>query len=144
MSKSAPLAKGQNGRDEKGRFIKGWKGGPGGHPNANKVAKIRAAVLRATSDKQVERIIRKLGKLAERGVPWAVKEYLKYVVGKPVHIFDPRQGLPADGEQQRQGPQYTAQERLIIARTMAAQAERELRGEEAIEAEGEEVRDVED
>lgn len=140
MSKSAPLAKGHNGRDDKGRFVKGWKGGPG-NPQANKVAKIRAAVLRATSDKQVERIIRKLGKLAEAGEPWAVKEYLKYVVGKPVHIFDPRQGLPADGEQPRQGPQYTAQERLIIARTMAAQAERELRGEEAIEAEGEEVRD---
>lgn len=141
MSKSAPLAKGSNGRDEKGRFIKGWKGGPGGHPQATKVAKIRAAVLNATSDKQVARIIRKLGRLAEEGKPWAVREFLKYVVGKPVHIFDPRQGLPADGEQQSKGPQYTAQERMIIARAMAAQAERELRGEEEIEAEGEEVRD---
>lgn len=69
----------------------------------------------------------------------AARLYLERTLGKTEHAYDPRQGLTE--EEESQGPQYTAQERLIIARTMAAQAERELRGQEAIEAKCEEVLD---
>jgi hypothetical protein len=100
--------------------------------------RLKHALLDATTIAQAQRIFKNLAKKAEAGEPWAVKLYLRYIAGDPKHAYDPRQGDPT-GEQKRQGPQYTPQERLIIARAMTREAEKELRGQEPIEAEGEEV-----
>jgi hypothetical protein len=105
------------------------------------VRRVKAKWYECVKLKDIEAVYDKVLAAALAGDMTAAKLYLERTMGKTDHTYDPRQSLPAEGEQQSQGPQYTAQERLIIARTMAAQAERELRGEEAIEAEGEEMRD---
>lgn len=139
MSKSAPLVKG-DGRDARGRFVKGYKGGPGGNPLQHRILRLKRSVLDAATPAQVTKVIKKLGVMAADGDVAAAKVYLAHVIGRPDHTYDPRQSMPAD-EQKRQGPQYTPQEQLIIARAMMREAERRLREQEPIEAEGEEVQD---
>ncbi len=72
-----------NGRDGKGRFVKGNPGGPG-NPFASKVGKFRAAILEAASVEDVASIMRTLISAAIGGDISAAKVVLGYLVGEPV------------------------------------------------------------
>lgn len=82
MAKTEPSPNGGNGRDERGRFAPGWKGGPG-NPFGSQVAKLRSALLEAISEKDVRRIVRKLVAKAGKGDVIAAKLVLCYAVGTP-------------------------------------------------------------
>ena len=76
-----PSPNGENGRDANGRFVPGWKGGPG-NPYAKKVAEFRSRVLAVISVEDCDAVLRKLTKQAIAGESWAVKEFLDRVMGK--------------------------------------------------------------
>ena len=71
-----------NGRGTNGRFAPGNPGGPG-NPHAGSVSKLRAAILRAVDEGDIEAIIKKLVQQARSGDLPAVKELLDRCVGKP-------------------------------------------------------------
>jgi len=71
-----------NGRDNNGRFTPGNPGGPG-NPHAGSVSKLRAAILRAVDEGDIEAIIKKLVQQARGGDLPAVKELLDRCVGNP-------------------------------------------------------------
>lgn len=77
MKKAAP-----DQRDKNGRFTPGNPGGPG-NPHAGSVSKLRAAILRAVDEGDIEAIIKKLVQQARGGDLPAVKELLDRCVGKP-------------------------------------------------------------
>jgi len=120
-------------RDRGGRWIKGTAApGPGGpSPAARTALKQQAALLDATSVAQAKRIFTKVAKLAEKGEPWAVKEYLRYVAGTPKHEYDPRLTMPVeDGRTQEQ---VTLRDQLIYLRGAADAVEAQLRAQEEAE-----------
>lgn len=55
-----------DGRDVRGRFMAGRKGGPGA-PFKNKVTKLRAAIMRATSQRRIVKVWMQMVTLAEAG-----------------------------------------------------------------------------
>jgi hypothetical protein len=79
-----PLPNGPNGeRDGLGRFAKGNAGGPG-NPNARSVNRWRAILAESVTDAQIKAVIGRLVEAAKRGEPWAIKEFLDRVLGKPI------------------------------------------------------------
>jgi len=79
-----PLPDGANGegRDKKnGRFVKGWKGGPG-NPEAKRHAAWRKAFIESVTPADVHRAAVKLARLAGAGESWAVRELLDRCLGK--------------------------------------------------------------
>ena len=72
----------QGGRDGKGRFVKGCRGGPG-NPRSATVAAFRVAFLNAITDGEIRAVARMLVKTALGGEPWAIKELLNRCLGKP-------------------------------------------------------------
>jgi len=80
-----PLANGGNGegRDpNSGRFVKGWKGGPG-CPNAKWAAQWRDAFRDAVTPADIRAVAVKLVEAAKAGEPWAVREILDRCLGRP-------------------------------------------------------------
>lgn len=81
-----PFANGEKGmvetRDDRGRFLPGCPGGPG-NPQARNVSAWRAALAGAVSAEDVVEVTEKLKAEAKKGEPWAVKELLDRVLGKP-------------------------------------------------------------
>lgn len=72
-----------NGRDPKsGRFVKGWKGGPG-NPDGKRAQAWRQAFLRTVTLAHVRAVARTLVRLAEAREPWAVRELLNRCLGRP-------------------------------------------------------------
>ena len=65
-----------------GRFVKGWKGGPG-NPHASETAKLRAALLREVKEGDVQAIIRKMIAKAKQGNVEAARLVLDRLFGKP-------------------------------------------------------------
>src|SRR5262245_46455806 len=76
------------GRDAKGRFSKGNKGGPG-NPFARKVAALRKALVDFVSEDDLKHIVFVLKMKAERGDIAAIKLLFQYVLGKPTEAVDP-------------------------------------------------------
>lgn len=70
-----------NGRDGKGRFSKGWKGGPG-NPLGSKVDKLRSALLGAVTKEDIEAIAKRLVLDAQKGDVQAVHELFDRIFGK--------------------------------------------------------------
>lgn len=70
-----------NARASNGRFAPGNPGGPG-NPHAGQVSKLRAAILRAVDEGDVEAIIAKLVSMAREGDLTAAREILDRTVGK--------------------------------------------------------------
>ncbi|MCC5821842.1 MAG: hypothetical protein LAT64_00985 [Phycisphaerales bacterium] len=70
------------GRTPGGRFTKGNPGGPG-NPHAAKVAKLRAAILRAVTPEDIEGIVLAMVHRAKGGDMAAVRELLDRAIGKP-------------------------------------------------------------
>jgi hypothetical protein len=75
-------------RDEKGRFAKGNKGGPG-NPFGRRVGQLRKAVLEAVQEEDVRDILRAMVIKAKEGDVAAAKVVLGYAVGKPTETVDP-------------------------------------------------------
>jgi len=81
-----PSPNGANGRDGRGRFVRGNAGGPG-NPEARRTADFRRLVLDAATDR-FPAVVSKLFDLAESGEPWAVREVLDRVLGKPTAALE--------------------------------------------------------
>ena len=79
---------GQAQRDDKGRFGKGNRGGPG-NPFARQTAKLRQAALQAVSDDDIHEIVEALKVKAKKGDVAASKLLLSYTIGKPTTAPDP-------------------------------------------------------
>ena len=81
-----PSPNGENGlvetRDSKGRFLPGNPGGPG-NPQARNVATWRKALADTVSFEDVAEVTQKLLDAAKAGEPWAIRELLDRVLGKP-------------------------------------------------------------
>jgi hypothetical protein len=82
---SGPSAKGGNGRSADGRFTRGWKGGPG-NPHARKVARIRSALLKASTAKNVAAIVQRLIDGAKAGDLAFIREFFDRTVGRAAPI----------------------------------------------------------
>ncbi len=80
-----PSPNGANGaeRGPAGRFAPGNRGGPG-NPHGATVAKLRAAMLGAVSEADVQAIVGKLVALAREGSVPAIREVLDRTLGRPV------------------------------------------------------------
>jgi len=74
-----------NGRDSAGRFTKGCPGGPG-NPCARRVAKFRFALLKTVTEEDLITVARLLMSKAIEGEPWAIRELLDRLLGKPVAL----------------------------------------------------------
>ena len=79
---SKPSPNGNNGRDADGRFAKGNAGGPG-NPYAQRVGKLRSAMLRAVTAADMKAILACLVKLAKEGNVRAAREVLDRCIGRP-------------------------------------------------------------
>src|SRR4051812_16546790 len=80
-----PLPNGANGeatRDERGRFVVGYRGGPG-NPYAAQTAKLRAALLAAVTEDDITNAIAALRIKAIAGDVVAIRELLDRTLGKP-------------------------------------------------------------
>ncbi len=75
-------------RDEKGRFVKGNRGGPG-NPFARQVAKLRAALIQRVTEADIERIADDLLTSAKMGHLPSIRLLFLYVLGKPAAVVDP-------------------------------------------------------
>ncbi|UCD74188.1 MAG: hypothetical protein JSV91_10400 [Phycisphaerales bacterium] len=78
----SPSPNGPNGRDDQGRFAKGNPGGPG-NPHGEHVGKLRAALLAAVTDRDMQAIAARLVQMAKDGDIQAVRELLNRTIGKP-------------------------------------------------------------
>lgn len=79
---TAPKANGSSGRDTRGRFAPGNKGGPG-NPHAAKVARLRKALVGAVSEKDVRALAKDMVREARAGNVQAAKLLLSYLLGPP-------------------------------------------------------------
>jgi hypothetical protein len=77
-----------NGRDARGRFIPGNKGGPG-NPFARKVAELRKTLVNFVTEDDMKHIAFVLKMKAEAGDIDAMKLLCQYVIGKPTEAVDP-------------------------------------------------------
>ena len=80
-----------NGRGADGKFIKGWKGGPG-NPQIKRVQQWKRALRRALTRERMEKIWEVLVKKAMEAEPWAIHEVFDRAYGKP------SQPVEVDGE----------------------------------------------
>jgi hypothetical protein len=76
------------GRDARGRFVAGNKGGPG-NPFARQTARLRKALLAVVTDEDMQAIAAKLVELSRAGDVAAIKLLLAYVIGRPAEAVDP-------------------------------------------------------
>ncbi len=77
-----------NGKDAKGRFTKGNKGGPG-NPFARRVAELRKLLLETVTEDDLREAMRQLVTKAREGDVAAIKLLLQYTVGKPAQTVEP-------------------------------------------------------
>jgi hypothetical protein len=78
----------KEGRDAKGRFAKGNKGGPG-NPFARKIAMLRQTLVNFVTEEDMKHIAFVLKMKAENGDLQAMKLLFQYVIGKPTDTVDP-------------------------------------------------------
>lgn len=69
-------------RDARGRFVKGWKGGPG-NPYPKKVHALRNAIYQHLEVGDVAGIMRAMVKAAQEGDVAAAKLVLNYILAQP-------------------------------------------------------------
>jgi hypothetical protein len=77
-----------NGRDARGRFVPGNKGGPG-NPFARKVAELRKTLVNFVTEDDMKHIAFILKERAMGGDLAAIKLLLQYLLGKPSETIDP-------------------------------------------------------
>lgn len=76
-----PSSKGGDGRNAKGQFAKGWKGGPG-NPFGKRVSELRSALFQEVREKDIRAVIRSLIKGAKGGDVAAAKVLFDRVFGR--------------------------------------------------------------
>lgn len=77
-----PSTNGLNGGDYRGRFTKGNPGGPG-NPLAGRVNTLRAAILSALTEEDIQAIVGTLVDAAKWGNIAAAKFLFSYTIGQP-------------------------------------------------------------
>src|SRR5438067_9009485 len=77
-----------DGRDAKGSFTKGNRGGPG-NPLARQVAQLRKTLVNFVTEDDMKHIAFVLKMKAEGGDLQAIKLLYQYVLGKPTDTVDP-------------------------------------------------------
>src|SRR5262245_53227366 len=83
-----PSTNGANGtRDSRGRFLPGHPGGPG-NPFVKRVCELRSLLLGAVTDADMKAVVKRLIAEARKGEPWAVKELLDRLLGKPPQAME--------------------------------------------------------
>ncbi len=75
-------------RDEKGRFSKGNRGGPG-NPFARQIAQLRASLIERVSEADIQHIADRLIVNARLGHLPSIRLLFLYVLGKPAAVVDP-------------------------------------------------------
>ena len=115
-----PSANGGNGRDTKGRFAPGWKGGPG-NPHGRKVAKFRSLFLDAATPERVTELIELLwDKAIDKQEQWAILEILNRIYGKPKETIKVEQAEnPGDPFEMLKDPEVTDVIDRVVARRQA-------------------------
>lgn len=95
-----------NGRDPNGRFTSGNPGGPG-NPHAGQVSKLRAAILAAVDEGDIEAIIAQLVCKAREGDLAAAREVLDRTIGKAAQsdLLERIEALEAVARELAQGDQ---------------------------------------
>src|SRR5262245_42097594 len=86
--KGTASAPNRDGRDRRGRFAPGNRGGVG-NPFARQVAALRARMLAYCTPERMDMLIEKLFAMAHEGDRAAAKLILSYSLGKPVHVVNP-------------------------------------------------------
>lgn len=71
-------------RDEKGRYLRGNPGHPGGSPYVKQIAAWRAALTEAVTVDDIKAVALKLVAAARAGKPWAVEMLLDRCLGRAV------------------------------------------------------------
>jgi hypothetical protein len=104
--------KNTNGRDARGRFIPGNKGGPG-NPFARKVAELRKALVNFVTEDDMKHIAFVLKERAMGGDLAAIKLLFQYVLGKPNESVDPDR-LDVDEWQKLQETARPAEEMTTV------------------------------
>jgi hypothetical protein len=84
----SPLPNGDNGRDRRGRFAKGNRGGPG-NPFARRIAAFRRALCEVVSEDDMHNLGRRLLDQVKAGNLVAAKLLLAYTIGRPTDAVDP-------------------------------------------------------
>jgi hypothetical protein len=82
----------QEGRDAKGRFVKGWRGGPGApaNPFNRRVAELRRALVEALGEGGIARLVEALLRRVENNGDLAAAELLlSHSVGAPPPVCHP-------------------------------------------------------
>jgi hypothetical protein len=82
----------KEGRDARGRFAKGWRGGPGApaNPFNRRVAELRRALVEALGEGGITRLVEALLRQVENNGDLAAAELLlSHTVGKPVKACHP-------------------------------------------------------
>ena len=72
----------RSGRDHRGRFVKGCRGGPG-NPHARRVFEVREAMLACVTEEDIRAVTRRLIESAKAGDVSAAKVLFDRVFGKP-------------------------------------------------------------
>lgn len=75
-------------RDDKGRFVKGNRGGPS-NPFARQVAQLRAALIQRVTKEDIQQIADDLLASAKQGHLPSIRLLFLYVLGKPAAVIDP-------------------------------------------------------
>jgi hypothetical protein len=79
---------GNEGRDARGRFARGNRGGPG-NPFARRVAQFRRTLCESVTDEDIEAVSKKLLDQAKQGDVAAARLLLSYTIGRPAPAVDP-------------------------------------------------------
>jgi hypothetical protein len=87
MEKNEPLLNGTNGRDGKGRFLKGNPGGPG-NPLSKQANQLRSCLLDAVTEDDFREVVKRLVEQAKAGESWAVLEFFNRTAGKSPQSID--------------------------------------------------------
>jgi hypothetical protein len=87
-SNNAFASASDNGRNGRGQFTKGNKGGPG-NPFAGSVAKLRKAALQIVTPEEIQGIFRVLLLRAQGGHLPSIKLLFAYTIGQPAATVDP-------------------------------------------------------
>jgi hypothetical protein len=74
-------------RGTNGRFLPGHCGGPG-NPHAQKVHRLRSALLNTVTSTDIKEVVHKLISMAKAGDIAAIKELLDRTIGKPVTAIE--------------------------------------------------------
>lgn len=93
---TAPLPETGTMRDSTGRFITGNPGGPG-NPHAGRVARLRARLLSAVGEGDIDDLVSAMLERARGGDIAAARLLLEYTIGKPASAPDPGGDAPGGG-----------------------------------------------